>query len=822
MYFGRDRLVGDIVRKVDERTIVTVIGPSGSGKSSAVRSGLIPAIRKGALPESDQWLIATMLPGTMPFAELEAALLRTSLDAPESLVDQLDGAEDQILRAVLRVLPTERSTLVLIIDQLEELFTLCEPEETTSFLDALVVAAGDHRSRVRVVSTLRADFYAESLKNASFARSMGDGIVNVAPMAPEELEEAASQPAARAGVRLEGGLEAALIGDVLGEPGALPLFQFALTDLFDRRVADTLTLDTYRAMGGVDGALSRKAEYLYEGLSNSEQEAARQVFLRLVTLTDTHTRTRRRVAAAELLSLDLTVTDLQAVLDAFGSQRLLTFDRNDVTGSPTVEVAHEAILHRWDRLAQWISDARIDVQNNAALRMLSDDWWTHNRESKYLLTGGRLEDYRTWEGETTLALAGREREFLDASIHAVEDRERAELERVAREQSMTRRARRNAWLLAAVVLVVAAAGAYLVWAATRPAGPSVVLVHKGGDSGIQRMVLTGAREAADSLPIEGSEAVVVGDIAGKLERLAADGTDLIVAGTDYAAYVTEIAPKYPETQFVILETVPFDFTNVTNIRFAESEGSYLMGVAAASVTRTGTVGYIAASQGAITAAFAGAYHQGVASVDPTITVLTDYVSPAIVEFPDYGWYWEGFVAPDLAYDAAINLFTRGADVVFTVAGASGEGSIRAAADFSEQTGSKVWAIGVDVDEGFLTDEAYAPYVLTSMLKNYDVAVYEAIRAFNEGTADSSMLFDLANEGIGYSDYNPTIRVSHRWWTQLRRGSWTAPSRLSRTSRYHRLCRGDTNPTPSLMSRSARPDARSHPRRPRSVPARPLH
>ena len=370
--------------------------------------------------------------------------------------------------------------------------------------------------------------------------------------------------------------------------------------------------------------------------------------------------------------------------------------------------------------------------------MLSDDWWTHNREAKYLLTGGRLEDYRTWEGETTLALAGREREFLDASIHAVEDRERAELERVAREQSMTRRARRNAWLLAAVVLVVAAAGAYLAWAATRPAGPSVVLVHNGGDGGIQRMILTGAREAADSLPIEGSEAVVVGDIAGKLERLAADGTDLIVAGTDYAAYVDRDRSQVSGNTVRHPRDGPFDYPNVTNIRFAESEGSYLMGVAAASVTRTGTVGYIAAAQGAIIAAFAGAYHQGVASVDPTITVLTDYVSPAIVEFGDYGWYWKGFVAPDLAYDAAINLFTRGADVVFTVAGASGEGSIRAAADFSEQTGSKVWAIGVDVDEGFLTDEEYAPYVLTSMLKNYDVAVYEAIRSFNEGTADSSM------------------------------------------------------------------------------------
>ena len=755
LYFGRDRVVSDIVRKVNERTIVTVIGPSGSGKSSAVRSGLIPAIRKGALPESDQWLIATMLPGTMPFAELEAALLRTSLDAPESLLDQLDGAEDQILRAVLRVLPTERSTLVLIIDQLEELFTLCEPPEANTFLDALVVAAGDHRSRVRVVSTLRADFYAESLTNASFSRGMGDGIVNVAPMAPEELEEAASQPAARAGVRLEGGLEAALIGDVLGEPGALPLFQFALTDLFDRRVGDTLTLETYRTMGGVDGALSRKAEYLYESLSDSEQEAARQVFLRLVTLTDTHTRTRRRVAAAELLSLDLTVTDLQAVLDAFGTQRLLTFDRNDVTGSPTVEVAHEAILHRWDRLAQWISDARTDVQSNATLRMLSDDWHAHDREAKYLLTGGRLEDYRTWAGETTLVLAGREREFLEASIDAVEDRERAEVERVAREQAMTRRARRNAWLLAALVVIVAGAGAYLAWAATRPAGPSVMLVHDGGDAGIQRMILSGAREATDSLPIEGSEAIVIADIAEKLERLAADGTDLIVAGAAYGPYVGQIAPEYPETHFVVVEWY-VDEPNVTNIGFSNSEGSYLMGVAAGSVTSTGTVGYIAAVQGPLLADFGAAYRQGVASVDPTITVLTDYVSPLFVEVGEVV-NPEGYDAPDLAYDAAINLFTRGADVVFTAAGRSGEGSIRAAADFSEQTGSKVWAIGVDVDEGFLTDEKYAPYVLTSMLKNYDVAVYEAIRAFTEGTSGSSMLFDLANEGIGYSDYTAAIR-----------------------------------------------------------------
>ncbi|MDJ0790652.1 MAG: BTAD domain-containing putative transcriptional regulator [Acidimicrobiia bacterium] len=757
MYFGRDRLVGDIVRRVDASSLVTVIGPSGSGKSSAVRSGLIPAIRKGALPDSDGWIVATMLPGTMPFSELEAALLRASLDAPESLHDQLDGSTEQILRAVLRVLPTERSTLVLIVDQLEELFTLSEPDEANAFLDALVVAADDHRNRVRIVSTLRADFYAESLTNASFARTMGDGIVNVAPMAPEQLEEAASQPAARSGVRLESGLEAALIGDVLGEPGALPLFQFALTDLFDRRVGDTLTLDAYRTMGGVDGALSRKAEYLYEGLTEPEREAARQVFLRLVTLTDTHTRSRRRVAAAELLSLDLEVTDLQAVLDAFGAQRLLTFDRNDVTGSPTVEVAHEALLHRWDRLAQWISDARADVQNNAGLRLLSDEWYEHDCDATYLLTGGRLDDYRTWAGETTMVLAGRERDFLEASITAVEDRERAEAERVAREQAISRRARRNGWLLAAVMVTVVAAGGYLLWATTRPAGPSVVLVHNGIDSGISRMILSGAREAADSLPIEGSEAVVVGDIAGKLDRLAAGGADLIVGGIDYSGFTGEAAEVHPDTYFANLDSNIVEAPNVINITFANNEGAYLMGVAAASMTKTGTVGYIGAAQQVFLQDFAGAYRQGVASVDPGMTVLTDYVSPEIAEFSgEIGWFWKGFADPEMAYEAAMNLFQRGADVVFTVAGESGEGSIRAAADFSEQTGNRVWAIGVDVDEGFLTDDRDAPYVLTSMLKNYDVAVYETIRAFTEGTAGQTMRFDLSNGGVGYSDHNPAL------------------------------------------------------------------
>jgi basic membrane lipoprotein Med (substrate-binding protein (PBP1-ABC) superfamily)/DNA-binding SARP family transcriptional activator len=759
LFFGRDRLVSEIVRRMDANALVTVIGPSGSGKSSAVRSGVIPAIRKGALEGSDEWLIASMMPGAMPFAELEAALLRSSLDAPDSLVDQLDGSSDSIMRSVLRILPSDRASLVLLIDQFEELFTMCDPGEAASFLDALVTAADDHRQRFRVISTLRADFYADALGHASFARRMSDGIINVVPMAPEELEAAASQPAARAGVRLDPGLEAALIGDVLGEPGALPLFQFALTDLFDRRVGDTLTLTAYREMGGVHGSLSRKAEYLYEGLSDSERDAARQVFLRLVTLSESHTRSRRRVAASELLSLDLEVTDLQAVIEAYGMHRLLTFDRNDVTGSPTVEVAHEALLERWDRLADWISNARLDVQNNAALRALAAEWGDNEQDAKYLLVGGRLDDFREWETNSTLVLSKPERAFLEASVTAVEDREREEAERIAREQAVSRRAKRNAWMLAAVIVAVVAAGGYLLWATSRPVGPSVVMVHDGeADSGIERMILDGARQAANALPIEFSEATITADISEKIERLAADGADVMVMGIDYSPYADQIVDDYPDTHFINMDTTYISAPNVTNTDFADDEGSYLMGVAAAATSKSGTVGYIAASQAPFLTQFHAAYEQGVRATDPDAVILVDYVSPGVVEVPDsLAWFWEGFWRQDMAYDAAMNLFQNGADVVFTVAGEAGQGSVRAAADYSQQTGSHVWAIGVDVDEGFLADDAYSPYVLTSMLKNFDVAAYEATRAYVDGEAEEDMTFNLANDGIGYSDYGNGIR-----------------------------------------------------------------
>ena len=233
-FFGRDRLIAEVVRRVSGGDrLIALVGPSGSGKSSVVRAGLIPAIRKGAVSGSDQWLVAHMLPGSDPFIELEAALLRSTLDAPDSLAEPLRAEDGSgLLRAALRVLPTESSRLLLVIDQFEELFTLVEDQEARNrFLDQLVGAVDEAYGRVTVVVTLRADFYGRPLEHAEFGTRMGAGVVNVVPLTSDELEDAALQPARRTGVTLEPALLAELITDVIGQPGALPMFQYTLTEL---------------------------------------------------------------------------------------------------------------------------------------------------------------------------------------------------------------------------------------------------------------------------------------------------------------------------------------------------------------------------------------------------------------------------------------------------------------------------------------------------------------------------------------------------------------------------------------------------------------
>jgi WD40 repeat protein/serine/threonine protein kinase/DNA-binding XRE family transcriptional regulator len=482
-FFGRESLITQLMVRLSEggdlSRFLAVIGPSGSGKSSVVGAGLVPALRRGGLPGSDQWFIVQLLPGPHPLEELEAALLRIAVNPPDSLLTQLREDKRGLLRAVRRCLPQDSNVeLMLIIDQFEEVFTLVPDEAVRAhLLDSLVTAALDERGRVRVVVTLRADFLDRPLGYMDFGELLRQRMEVVLPLTPDELEHAIVGPAERIGLQLEPGLVSTIIRDVGDQPGTLPLLQYALTELFEKRADSTLTKATYQAIGGVLGALGRRAEEVFQGLSEPDQAAARQLFLRLVTLGEAVEDTRRRVLRSELealndASIQNPTSKIQNVLDVFGKHRLLTFDRDPITRGPTVEVAHEALLREWPRLREWLNESRADVRLQRKLAEEAAQWNGAQRDTSYLLIGAHLEQFEGWVLSTSIALTGDERAYLEASIAERErkqaeemDREQRELDTVRklaatetrRATEQARNARRFRWLAAGLAIFLLAA-----------------------------------------------------------------------------------------------------------------------------------------------------------------------------------------------------------------------------------------------------------------------------------------------------------------------------------------------------------------------------
>lgn len=440
-FFGREALTRRLLARLAEdgpaSRFLAVVGPSGSGKSSLVRAGLLPALRRGALPGSDKWFVVEMLPGAHPLEELEVGLLRISARHPGGLMDQLRRDPRGLLRAARLALPEDESQLLLIVDQFEEVFTLVEDRaESLHFLNSLYAAVTEPRSPLRVIVTLRADFYDRPLLYPDFSSLMQVRTEVVTPLTTEELAQAIRLPAEGVGGVLEPGLVTAIVADVNEQPGALPLVQFALTELFARRRGRLLTRAAYEELGGVTGVLGGQAEEVFARLDPAGQTAAQQLFLRLITLGEGSEDTRRRVLLSELLSLDLPPgsarEDMQAVIDAFGRQRLLSFDRDPQTRSPTVEVAHEALLREWRRLREWLDASRTDVRLQRLLSAAAAEWQQAGRDPSFLLRGARLDQFEGWAAGTRLALTQDERFFLEACLserHAQQAAEQARRQR---------------------------------------------------------------------------------------------------------------------------------------------------------------------------------------------------------------------------------------------------------------------------------------------------------------------------------------------------------------------------------------------------------
>ena len=387
-FYGREQIVADLVSRLASGSFAGIVGSSGGGKSSILRAGLISALGRGVLPGSAGWRALVLRPGEHPVAELERAL----------------GTAD-IGEALARLRPGER--IVLAVDQLEEVFTVCSDAEVRAvFLDTLLRAALDPDRRAAVVVALRADFYGRCSEHSRFGELLSANHVLVGPMERSDLVRAIELPSSRAELEIERPLVETLVSDVAEEPGGLPLFSTALLELWRHRDGRVLRYDSYRSSGGVRGAVARLAEQAYARLDDSEQDAARAIVLRLCS-GEAATVVRRRVPLAELdADRDDRVARVLAILT---DARLVT------ASDGTVEVAHEALLREWPRLQGWLEEDREGRRLHAQLAAAAREWAARDRDPAELYRGARLSAALEWTAHHATQLSQREREFLNAS-----------------------------------------------------------------------------------------------------------------------------------------------------------------------------------------------------------------------------------------------------------------------------------------------------------------------------------------------------------------------------------------------------------------------
>ena len=488
-FHGREDLTGWLLAKLrptkrDPRVLAGV-GPPGSGKSSLARAGLLGALRNCEIPGSDEWRLAVCRPGKQPLESLAVALCPD--DPPAAVGDLIrhHAPDPKMLHLTTRLArgaaPEERRFVVLV-DQFEEVFTLCEEEpQRRAFIDNLLYAARAVEGRTAVALTLRSDFYGHCTLYPELATALSDRTELVGPMSEKELRHAIEEPARLAGCELEGGLTELLIRDVLGEIGGLPLLEHALLQIWQAREGRQLKVAAFRAIGGVVGALERHAEGIFSRFTPAQQEACRHLFLRQVQVDENREVTKRRLGAEDLISPhDPEGAAAAAVLAGLTRERLLTTEAAGEERHPTVELAHEALLAQWPRLGGWIEADRKSLRTRHQLDDAVAEWQANGREPSFLYRGARLAQAEEWAGQHEDEIGARAAEFLAASLaerdqearheldHARsledEQRRRADAEQRRADELAQGRRRLKKWAIAAAAIaaiaVVAALGAF--------------------------------------------------------------------------------------------------------------------------------------------------------------------------------------------------------------------------------------------------------------------------------------------------------------------------------------------------------------------------
>jgi hypothetical protein len=440
-FFGRDemvRRVWDVFRGFYLRDrsagaeaairFLCLIGPSGCGKSSLARAGLIATLANKALPGWQSCRVAVLTPGRHPVESLAVALARmvTGDAAPvaktaefeQELRRSTEKSTHDGLRRIASLLPDIQAVpLVILVDQLEEVYALCDRDtERDIFLGSLMGAASDVDGHVSVIVTLRSDYLARTHDhpqlNALIARQ---GII-VPGMTDEELGEAIARPAMLAGSPLDPATVELLLDQTKGRRGALPLLEFTLARIWDEMQAGREPVETLKRMGGVGGALAGEADRIYEELGESERTWVRHVFLSLIHVDDDGTDTRRRVALDNLVAGGQGPESLRRIIGAFAGKdtRLLTLSA-DADGREHVEITHEALLLHWTRLGDWIRENRNDIRFQQRLDAAARHWDRQGRPDGLLWRSPDLEAIRQFHARSAHAMRPQELEFFHAS-----------------------------------------------------------------------------------------------------------------------------------------------------------------------------------------------------------------------------------------------------------------------------------------------------------------------------------------------------------------------------------------------------------------------
>ncbi|MEV5239584.1 helix-turn-helix domain-containing protein [Streptomyces cinnamoneus] len=476
-FFGREEAVADLVSQLTERLHspgpLLVMAPSGAGKSSLLRAGLLPALARGVLPVagSPAWPVVLLTPGARPLEELLdriAAVTGASRQLLEKAVQEGGDALAAVVSAAVdaarapaapgsrkggdagAAISDEGAALVLVVDQFEETFMLCSDErEQEAFVQALLALTrqrtpGTGLPSALVVIGVRSDFYERCLGFPGLAAAMQRGHMTMGPMGDTQLREAITGPAREAGLELEAGLVEILLRDLgllhgrvaparTGPGGALPLLSHALLSTWQHRENATLTVDGYRLTGGISGAVAATADRAYASLPPHQQEIARHVLLHLVQLgEDRHTS--RPARRTELLEAGAKHReDADAVVEAFTRARLLTVDAEHV------EVAHEVLLDAWPRLRQWIDEDRSILHTRQTLADAAATWEKEGHDPTLLYRGPRLAAAleAAQNPRTHVVINSTARTFLQASADLEASKRRLEQRRLRRLRTLS-------------------------------------------------------------------------------------------------------------------------------------------------------------------------------------------------------------------------------------------------------------------------------------------------------------------------------------------------------------------------------------------------